>query len=209
MLSIHFFSNYSQKRFNLILRKTFGNEVENLDRINFFILIYLFMDFFSSLGTELVQHKPRAHKNRLRNFSKRISNADVEFEKEEPWDFFPPLFPRNKFAFRACKRLNVFALARLTTHPERRLCACHPHLRVIYTADRAVSTQSVLTQFPATDREGLKASDWPARRRLEPTTRPDWPSATPLRSDPADSTGRHITSDCRTAGHVIKFIAIF
>lgn len=125
MLSIHFFSNYSQKRFNLILRKTFGNEVENLDRINFFILIYLFMDFFSSLGTELVQHKP--HKNRLRNFSKRISNADVEFEKEEPWDFFPPLFPRNKFAFRACKRLNVFALARLTTHPERRLCACHPH----------------------------------------------------------------------------------
>lgn len=106
MLSIHFFSNYSQKRFNLILRKTFGNEVENLDRINFFILIYLFMDFFSSLGTELVQHKP--HKNRLRNFSKRISNADVEFEKEEPWDFFPPLFPRNKFAFRAYKRLNVF-----------------------------------------------------------------------------------------------------
>lgn len=133
----------------------------------------------------------------------------MEFEKEEPWDFFPPLFPRNKFAFRAYKRLNVFALARLTTHPERRLCACHPHLRVIYTADRAVSTQSVLTQFPATDREGLKASDWPARRRLEPTTRPDWPSATPLRSDPADSTGRHITSDCRTAGHVIKFIAIF
>lgn len=154
MLSIHFFSNYSQKRFNLILRKTFGNEVENLDRINFFILIYLFMDFFSSLGTELVQHKPRAHKNRIRNFSKRILNA--EFEKEEPWDFFPPLFPRNKFAFRACKRLNVFALARLTTHPERRLCACHPHLRVIYTADRAVSTQC-LNPIPCNRSRGVES----------------------------------------------------
>lgn len=97
-------------------------------------------------------------------------------------ELFFLFFLRNKFAFRAYKRLNVF---HALTHSPRPpfVCACTSPTPSHHLHGRSsrFQVQTVLTQFSATDREGLKASDWPARCRLEPITRPDWPNATPLR----------------------------